>query len=208
MSVIEKLRRNFEAVVFDIGGVLIDYDPVYLFKDFFKCSEEETKLFISKTFDSEWNKRQEIKFTMEEGIEELIKQFPKFREIIPLFNEYWGNMVRGEILGSVKILTEMKKGGLSLYALTNIPGSKLYYLINRFDFMRLFDGIIASGLEGIRKPEKEIFELLLERYDLRNKKVIFIDDNLQNTISATKCGLASIVFVSPEKLIESLNSMC
>lgn len=191
---VNRLAEHFESIVFDIGGVLVDYNPVYLYKSYFNGSETKALEFVNNVFSSEWNERQEKKYYLKEGILELVNKYPDEKQKIEIFDTHWGKMIKREIESTVKVLKTLKQTDLKVYALTNIPGEKLNYLKDRFEFMSCFDGIVASGVIEMRKPEKNIFESLLKAYNLNPKKSIFIDDNVKNINTAKDIGFKTILF--------------
>ena len=188
------------AIIFDLGGVLIDWKPEYLFRKIFE-TELEMRQFLDTVCTGEWNEEQDAGRTLKEGTELLVKQFPEHAESIRAYYGRWEEMLGGAIEGTVKIFKELKATGkYKTYALTNWSAETFPIAQQKYDFLNWFDGIVVSGTEKIRKPNPLFYQLLLERYHLQSDEVLFIDDNLRNVQAARKLGIESIYFKSPEAL--------
>ncbi|HEY0056102.1 MAG TPA: HAD family phosphatase [Pedobacter sp.] len=189
-----------KAIIFDLGGVLIDWNPKYLYKQIFK-DEAEMQHFLDTVCTGDWNEEQDAGRTLQEGTEYLIKQFPEQGENISAFYGRWEEMLGGAIEGTVEIFRELKESGkYKIYALTNWSAETYPIAQERFDFLNWFDGVVVSGTEKMRKPDPAFFQLLLDRYKLKAEDCLFIDDNFRNIKSALKMGVDSIHFISPEEL--------
>ncbi|MDR2282148.1 MAG: HAD family phosphatase [Sphingobacterium sp.] len=186
------------TIVFDFGGVLIDWNPRYLYKEIFK-DKEEMEWFLSNVCTTEWNLEQDRGRLFSEGISLLKKSFPEHTKNIDFFHTNWEDMLKGEITGTVQILRELKEK-YKVYGLTNWSAETFPIAFSRFAFLRLFDGIIVSGEEKIIKPDKEIFQLLLERYDLRAESCVFIDDSKKNIDASIHLGFYGIHFLDSDQL--------
>ena len=188
------------AIIFDLGGVLIDWKPEYLFRKIFE-TELEMRQFLDTVCTGEWNEEQDAGRTLKEGTELLVKQFPEHAESIRAYYGRWEEMLGGAIEGTVEIFKELKATGkYKIYALTNWSAETFPIAQQKYDFLNWFDGIVVSGTEKIRKPNPLFYQLLLERYHLQSDEVLFIDDNLRNVQAARKLGIESIYFKSPEAL--------
>jgi len=190
-------------IVFDFGGVLIDWNPRYLYRKIFN-DEASMERFLKEICNGEWNEKQDGGRPFREGIEELIKIFPGEAEKITLYFDRWEEMVGGEIKGTPEVFYELKSLGFALYGLTNWSGETFPKVKHRFPFLNEFDGIVVSGDERLLKPDPEIFKLLLNRYDLAPGETLFIDDNPANVEEACKLGLEVIRFETAEQLRNNL----
>ena len=189
-----------KAIIFDLGGVLIDWNPKYLYKKIFD-DEAEMQDFLDKICTNDWNEEQDEGRTIEEGTKLLVQQFPEHAENIKAFYGRWEEMLGGPIEGTVEIFKELRSlGKYKIYALTNWSAETYPIAQKHYEFLNWFDGVVMSGAEKMRKPDPAFFQLLLDRYQLKAEEVLFIDDNFRNIKSALKMGVDSIHFVSPEEL--------
>jgi 2-haloacid dehalogenase len=197
-------NKIVSAVIWDLGGVLIDWNPEYLYSRIFR-SEYAMKYFLTKICTPDWNEEQDGGRSFQEGTELLIRQFPEYTKEIQAFYGRWREMLGGEIRTSVLILDNMKRNGnIPLYALTNWSAESFPIALELYDFLHWFDGILVSGAEGIKKPDPAIYELILTRYQLDRSTVLFIDDNLRNIKAARASGIESIHYTDTESLMQSL----
>ena len=192
-----------KTIIFDFGGVLVDWSPRYLYKKIFS-SETEMEWFLSNVCTPEWNQAMDAGKPFAEGIAELCERFPGFKEQISAFYERWPEMLGGEITSSVGILSELKAGGYHIYGLTNWSAETIPLAYSRFGFFQQLDGIVVSGEEKVIKPDPEIFRILLKRYDLKPEDCIFIDDNHENITVANELSIDSIHFTDPDNLSDEL----
>ena len=189
-----------KAIIFDLGGVLIDWNPKNLYKKIFK-DESEIENFLNTICTNDWNEEQDGGRTLEEGTEYLVKKFPEHSEHIRAYYERWEEMLNGPIDGTVEILKQLKQSGnYKIYALTNWSAETFPIAQQKYDFLNWFDGVVVSGTERMRKPNPAFFQILLDRYNLTAEEVLFIDDNFRNVKSALNMGVDSIHFISPEEL--------
>lgn len=188
------------AIIFDLGGVLIDWKPEYLFRKIFE-TEFEMRQFLETVCTGEWNEEQDAGRTLKEGTAVLERQFPQHVENIRAYYGRWEEMLGGAIEGTVEIFKDLKATGkYKTYALTNWSAETFPIAQQKYDFLNWFDGIVVSGTEKMRKPSPLFYQLLLERYHLQSDEVLFIDDNLRNVQAARKLGIESIHFKSFEAL--------
>ena len=183
-------------VIFDFGGVLLDWNPRYLYRSYFN-DDALMEHFLANVCTFEWNADNDRGVPMAENVSRLQVQFPEYAEPIAMFKERWSEMLHGEIAEGVALLREIKRRGYRLYGLTNWEAETIGVAYDRYDFFTLFDGIVVSGEEHVIKPEPEIYHRLLRRYDLRADECLFIDDNPQNTEAARALGIASVLFDDP-----------
>ena len=199
--------KKFETVIFDLGGVLIDWNPDYVYRTIFN---DETKMreFYSEICTSEWNEEQDAGRGLKEATEELVARFPREEKNIRAYYDRWEEMLKGEIEGTVQVLEKIKeKNEVKLYALTNWSAETFPVALKRFPFLQWFDGRLVSGEERMRKPYKEIYELLLNRFDILADTAVYIDDNERNLKPPREMGLHTILFKSPSQLEEELKEL-
>jgi 2-haloacid dehalogenase len=196
---------KIENIIFDFGGVLVDWNPRHLYKDHFK-DDNEMEYFLKNICTEEWNLEQDRGRTLKEGTLLLQNQFPEFHAMIQLFYDEWETMLKSEIPETVSLLYQLKKK-YKLYGLTNWSAETIFIAYDRFPFFKEFEGIVVSGHEKMIKPNKEIYHLLLNRYNLKAENTIFIDDNLKNIKAAEEIGLHAIHFESPAQLESRLYSL-
>lgn len=195
---------KIKAIIFDLGGVLIDWNPSYVFDTMFD-SEEEKKHFFENICTSDWNEMQDAGRSLKEATEELVARHPEWKEYIEAYYGRWTEMLGGPIHGTVEIFRQLKeKGHYKLYALTNWSAELFPIALERYDFLHWFDGRVVSGEEKMRKPHPEFYALTLDRFGLKAEETLFIDDNLRNIKAAEAIGIKSIRFESSEQLKEQL----
>ncbi len=193
------LSRQITTIIFDFGGVLLDWDPHHLYRRFFK-DRAETEQFLSEINFAQWNLEQDRGRPFVEGVAQLSAEFPQYSSLIRAFSDHWEESVVGPIDGSVKILQRLKKAGYSLYGLSNWSAETFPIAYNKYDFFKLFDGIIISGEVKVVKPDPAIFELLLEKMGHPAEECLLIDDSASNIAGAQKLGFATVLFQSPAQL--------
>ena len=199
---------SFTNIVFDLGGVLIDWNPDYVFRKVFNNDEEKMRWFYQNICTPDWNERQDAGRTLAEATEELVKKFPDQAENIHAYYGRWEEMLGGPINGTVEILKKLKQNkSLKLYALTNWSHETFPVALKRYDFLHWFDGRLVSGEEKTRKPFKKIYELLIEKFQLDPSRSIFTDDNPRNLHPAADLGFHTIHFQSPQQFEEELKKV-
>jgi 2-haloacid dehalogenase len=196
---------KIENIIFDFGGVLVDWNPRYLYKDHFK-EDSEMERFLKNICTDEWNLEQDRGRTLSEGTILLQDKFPEYHSLIQFFYDKWETMLKGDIPETVTLLHNLK-ARYKIYGLTNWSAETISIAYKRFPFFKEFDGIIVSGEEKIVKPDKKIFHLLLNRYHLKAEHTIFIDDNMNNIKAAKEIGLYAIHFKSASELEAKLLSI-
>jgi 2-haloacid dehalogenase len=192
------------TVIFDLGAVLIDWNPHYLYKTIFD-DETERHAFLQTVCTPEWNEEQDGGRSLHDATELLLTQHPQHETAIRAFYGRWTEMLGGPITGTVDIFKELKESGkFGLYALTNWSAETFPIAQTQFDFLSWFDGIVVSGAEKDRKPFASFYQTLLNRYGIDPQKALFIDDNLRNVKAAEALGIQSIHFTSPDELRRQL----
>ncbi len=187
------------TVVFDLGGVLIDWDPRYLYGKLFD-DPDEMESFLAEVTTAEWNAHQDAGRSWTEAIELLVAEHPERRELIEAFHRRWPEMLAGEIRGTVDVLAELRAAGLRLVALSNWSAELFPVARERFDFLAWFEGILISGEVGVNKPDRQIFEHLVERFGIEPATALFIDDSSANVAAAAALGFRAIHFTDAAAL--------
>ncbi len=200
--------RNVDTIIFDLGGVLIDWNPKYVYRDVFDGDEEKVDWFLDTICTMDWNVEQDAGRTFSDATDFLIQQYPQYEEWIRIYYDRWEDMLGGPIQDSVLLLNKLKeKNTHKLYALTNWSAEAFPVAIQRYSFLQHFEGILVSGEEKMRKPFAEIYELMLQRYQLNASSTVFIDDNLENIIGARAIGMKAIQYKNSQQLINELNHL-
>ena len=196
--------RRRSVVVFDVGGVLLQWDPRHLYRKLFAGDDAAMEHFLGNVCTEEWNERQDAGRTFADAAAELLPAHADKAHLIHAFGRRFDEMIPGAIEENVDILRELKRAGVPLYAVTNWSAETFPSAQNRFDFLAEFDGIVVSGEEGVIKPDPRIFRILLDRYDILAHAAVFIDDNPANAEAATNLGIHGIHFRSPQQLRREL----
>ncbi len=186
-------------IVFDLGGVMIDWEPRHLYRKIF-TSAEEMEWFLTQVFTPQWNMQQDAGRPFAEATALLKKQYPDYAPQIDAYFTRWNEMLGGEIKGTVALWQELKNKGYRLYALTNWSAETFPIAQSKYEFFRQMDGIVVSGKEKLVKPDPVIYTRLLERFNLRASNCVFIDDNPANVAAAAHLGFDGIRFENPVQL--------
>jgi 2-haloacid dehalogenase len=190
------------TIIFDLGAVLIDWNPYYMYRTIFN-DEQEMNICTS-----DWNEEQDAGRSLQEGTDVLVAQFPEHEANIRAFYSRWEEMLGEPFHGTVEIFEKLKASNkYKIYALTNWSAETFPVALQRFDFLSWFDGIVVSGAEKMRKPALEFYQLLLDRYQVNPQEALFIDDNYRNVLAAEKAGIKTIHFTSAEQLAMELSEL-
>jgi 2-haloacid dehalogenase len=198
--------RTPTTVVFDLGGVLIDWDPRHLYRELFS-DEAAMESFLAHVTTPAWNAEQDAGRSWAEAVTALAQRHPEQRELIEAFHRRWPEMLAGAIDGSVAILERLRAAGVRLFALSNWSAEMFPIARTRFPFLAWFDGIVISGEIGAIKPDPRIFEHLIDRYAIEPSSTVFIDDNAANVDAAAKLGFVALRFVDPGLLSDDLQRL-
>ena len=193
-------------IIFDFGGVLLDWNPRYHYKSYFN-NDEEMEHFLADICNGEWNIRQDAGRPFAEAVKELQAKFPEYAEAIQMYDDDWEKMLKCELPESIDLLKELKFMGYGIYGLTNWSAEKIGYAFANYSFFSLFDGIVVSGVEKVVKPDRKIYEILLERYSLKPGECVFIDDNQDNVDMAKVLGINAIRFDNIGNVKEHLETL-
>lgn len=186
--------RTDPVVVFDIGNVLLRWDPRHLYARIFP-NPSDMEWFLSEICTPAWNLELDRGRAFAPAVEELAARHPEWTEAIRAFDTRWHEMVPGSIPENVALLERIRARGQPVYAITNFSREKFTEACERFPFLTLFDGVVVSAHEGLIKPDPAIFRLFLERYGLAAEACIFIDDSAANIAAAREIGMTTIHFV-------------
>ena len=190
-------------IIFDFGGVLVDWNPRHLYRKIF-ASAEEMEWFLTQVCNGEWNACQDAGRPFEEGIALLKAKYPKYASQIEAYYTRWPEMLGREIKGMPALLKELKDKGYKLYGLTNWSAQTFPLARARYAVFNLLDGMVVSGTEKVIKPQKEIYEILLKRFALQAPECLFIDDSPANVAAAQSLGFEAIRFESAAQLRKQL----
>ena len=196
----------FTTLIFDFGGVLIDWNPRNLYKRFFPDSTQ-MEHFLKEIDFAGWNLLQDGGRPFSEGVAELSSRFPQHAELIRAYWEHWEESIGEPIYGTVAIIKKLKDRGYHVYGLSNWSAETFPLIRNRYDFFRLFDGYLISGEVGLVKPDPAIFEIVLEQTGRASEECVFIDDSPINIQAAADLGFTSLLFESPTQLERQLRQI-
>lgn len=183
-------------IVFDFGGVLIDWNPRYLYYPYFGGDEEQAEWFLKNICTYAWNIQMDGGKPFAEGVAELTAQYPEWAEAIEVYHTRWGEMIGGEVEGTADLVRRLKAAGYGVYGLTNWSMETYPMIRDSYEVFSLFDGIVVSGEECLLKPDKAIYNCLLERYGLQPEESLFLDDNADNVAGAEAVGMKALRFES------------
>lgn len=194
------------TIIFDLGAVLIDWNPRYMYRTLFD-DEAQMERFLAEITTPDWNEEQDAGRPLDEGTQMLVQQFPEHEHHIRAFYSRWDEMLGEAFHDTVEIFKQLKESGkYKIYALTNWSAETFPVAFERFEFLRWFDGIVVSGAEKMRKPTPEFYHILLDRYSVKPREALFVDDNYRNILAAEKIGINCIHFISAVQLKEELSN--
>ena len=199
-------QQQIEAVAFDLGGVLIDWDPRYVYRQLFS-DPADMEEFLASVCTGDWHRAHDLGADITQSCAELAAAHPGHRDMIMVWAERGEEMVAGQFDDTVELLSELKASGMPCYALSNMEPDAFRVRRSRFAFMEWFDGHVISGLEGVAKPDRRIFEILLNRHGLHPQTTVFIDDQARNVDAARDLGLVALPFSSAPQLRRDLHTL-
>lgn len=188
------------VAVFDLGGVLIDWNPRYLYRKLFDGDEQAMEHFLANVCTASWNDQQDAGRSFAEGCALLRKMHTDKADLIDAWIERYGEMLGGEIPGTVEILEELRSAGTPLYALSNWSTETFPIAEERFAFLKWFRGVLLSGEVRLTKPDRRIFEVFCETFAIDPARAIYIDDRRDNVEAATALGMHGVVFTDSASL--------
>jgi 2-haloacid dehalogenase len=192
-----------EAVVFDLGGVLLDWDPRHLYRGLF-ADETDMERFLGELCTPEWHAPHDLGVPAAESCRALASRHPDHADLIWAWSDRSEEMIGGEIAGTVEVLGELVKAGVPCFALTNMEAETYPLRRERYGFLSWFDGTVVSGQEGVAKPDPEIYLRLLDRFGLTASATLMIDNTGENIESAAGLGMQTLLFRSPGQLRREL----
>jgi 2-haloacid dehalogenase len=199
---------KFDTIIYDLGNVLVQWDPRFVFDEKYFNSEKDRAFFFDHICTADWNERQDEGRSIVEGTMELIRQFPGWEPAIRDYYGRWTEMLRGPVKGAVELFRELKETGrYKFYALTNWNAQLFEIALVRYDFFHWFDGRVVSGEEKTRKPFREFYQILLDRYRVDPNRAVFIDDSTRNIEAARAAGLQTIHFKDSVQLRQSFKHL-
>ncbi len=191
------------AVVFDLGGVLINWNPRHLYQRLF-IDPSEMEEFLATICTDDWHREHDLGADIRESCESLARLHPNYRNMIMAWAERSEDMVAGQFDQTVAVLAELEAARIRCYALSNMEREVFPLRYERFPFMKWFDGHVISGLERVAKPDPQIYEILLGRYGLEPSETVFIDDSLRNVEAARKLRINAVHYTSAQRLRHEL----
>jgi len=199
-------NSNIKAIIFDFGGVLLDWKPSLLYNRYFPDNPEGMETFFKEVDFAGWNAHQDRGRSFKEGVAVLSAQFPHYAHLIQAYHEHWIDSIAGEHEGTVEIVKQLKQRGYPVYGLSNWSVETFPLARAKYHFFDLLDGIVLSGAVGYNKPEPEIYQIMLDKIGRPAQECLFIDDSLANVQQAQKMGFQTIHFKSSEHLARELKS--
>ncbi len=189
-----------DTVLFDLGGVLVDWNPRYLYSRHFGGDDAAMEDFLARICAPDWNLEMDAGKPFAVAVAERQQLYPQHAELIALWQEGWPHMLRGPIEESVALLDALRARGHRLLALTNWSAETFPIARARFPFLGWFEAIVVSGEENLAKPDPRIFQLTIERHGLEPRRTLFIDDSPRNVEAARALGLSAVQFRGPDTL--------
>lgn len=198
------MTKPVDTIIFDLGGVLIDWNPRYLYRKILK-SEDEVSWFLENICTSDWNDMQDAGRSFEDATLDLLQKHPEWEVAIRAWYGRWQETIRGPVQETVDILKELRDGKrYRLLALTNWSAETFPWALDNFEFLHWFEGIVVSGVEKTRKPFPEFYRILFDRYSVDPSTSIFIDDNFKNVEGSKNVGMEAIHFTTSASLRQEL----
>ncbi len=195
--------QKINTLIWDLGGVLIDWDPTYVFDEKYFPTLEDRDYFLNHVCTPAWNENQDAGYPLARATEEKIAAFPGWEKPVRDYYGRWEEMLKGPIQGTVDLFRLIKQNtALRSFAFTNWSAETFPVALRQFDFLQWFHGRLVSGEEKTRKPFSEFFALLVKRFSINIQTAFFIDDNLRNVKAAEEFGFRAIQFRNAPQLKE------
>lgn len=194
------------AVVFDIGGVLLDWDPRHLYRQLI-ADPAELAEFLGQICTPQWHRSHDLGAETEPSCRELAARHPAHADLIMAWALRGEEMIAGQLDEVVELLAEVRETGVPCYALSNMEADRFELRRSRYPFFARFDGCVISGIEGVAKPDPAIFEILLSRFGLDPRATVFVDDQARNVAAARELGLVAVQFSSASQLRKDLGDL-
>jgi 2-haloacid dehalogenase len=199
------VAKKISAVAFDLGGVLIDWNPRHLYRKLFS-DPAEMEYFLTHVCSPEWHREHDLGADTTASCKRLAAQYPGYHELIMAWSERGEEMVAGQLDEVVDVLDDVKAAGIGCYSLSNMEPHTFTIRSARFPFMAWFDGHVISGIEGVAKPDPRMFQILLGRYRLAPQATVFVDDSPGNVEAARALGINAVHYADPEQLRRELHT--
>jgi len=194
------------GVIFDLGGVVIDWDPMHLYRKLFG-DEAEARDFLARICTLEWNGRQDAGRPLAEATAELVARHPQWQREIEAYYGRWIEMIGGPVPGTGEILRELKAAGVRLFALSNWSAETFPRIAGRFEELSLFEQVVLSGNHGCIKPQARFFAVALEKFALPADRLVLVDDSPGNVAGAAAAGLKALLFRDAGQLRRDLRAL-
>lgn len=194
-------------LIFDLGGVLVDWNPEYVYLSVFEGDRKKMQTFFDEVCTFDWNENQDAGYSLAQATADRIALFPEQEELIKMYYGRWEEMLGGPIEDTVALLKKLvDHPKYRVVALTNWSAETFPIALKRFEFLHWFEGIVVSGTEKTRKPFPEIYQTTLSRYNLKAEESLFIDDNTRNIAAAQAFKIQTIHFLNPDQLATDLQT--
>ena len=201
-------HSKISTIIFDLGGVLIDWSPEYVYLKEFRGDRAKMDWFLNHVCAWEWNAHQDAGYPLEKATQDRIALFPEYKKYIEMYYGRWEEMLGFTHLDTLKILKQLVKNPkYRVLALTNWSGETFPIALEKFEWLQWFEGILVSGDEGMRKPHKEIYDRMLDRYEIDASEAVFIDDSLKNIQGCELSGIKGIHFQNAATLAVQLRAL-
>ncbi|HEY3903540.1 MAG TPA: HAD family phosphatase [Streptosporangiaceae bacterium] len=197
---------QINAVVFDIGGVLLDWDPRHLYRQLI-ADPDQLDDFLGRICTRQWHLAHDLGADTEQSCRELATQYPEHAELIMAWSDRSEEMIGGVLTQTVEVLGELRSAGVRCFVLSNMEPDKFVLRRARYEFFDLVEGCVISGLEGVAKPDQKIFDILVSRYGLTPAQTVFIDDLPANVAAAAELGVVAIQFTTAAQLRSDLRDL-
>lgn len=194
------------TVLFDLGRVLLDWDPRYYYAKRFPDDPAALEQFVTRVVGPDWIREVDAGKPIDVAIDERCRAFPEHAALIREWKTGWHEMLRGEIAGSVAILAALRARGRRVAALSNFSAESWPWAVARFPFLGWFEGVVISGEVGVAKPDPAIYRIAIERLALEPARTLFVDDVPANVAAARSAGIEAVVFEGPERLRADLEA--
>jgi 2-haloacid dehalogenase len=194
------MTPRYQAVIFDLGGVLVNWDPRHLYGRFFNNDFAAMEQFLTEIDFHAWNLEQDRGRSFADGVAELSAKFPQYADLIRAYDQHWEDSITGQIDGTVDLLQALRAAGYTVGLLSNISTEKYDVLRHKYRFFEYFDSQLISADVKLLKPDPRIYALMLAQIDQAAEDCIFIDDAAVNVAGADRVGMTAIQFQSPQQL--------
>ncbi len=194
------MSSSIHAVIFDFGGVLINWDPHKVFNKYFANDTRAVDAFLTEINFSSWNLSQDEGHSFAQAVNDLSAQFPEYAHLIRAYDEEWEESITGTIPGTIELLYKLKEAGCRLFGLTNWSAEKFSVVRHKYRIFDIFEDIIVSGEVKLIKPDPAIFHLLLQKAHIQPEECLVVDDSFQNISAARQMGFFTHHFTSPARL--------